>query len=365
MPNNYKPLDETYFQNTDAPVPAGLLKEVYDNLRQVDLNQRKYQALRAWNVGRTSIEVEDNDAFNGGTKVNPGVFIGYPLSDGVNRDISTRGFQLIPCDPRGTVVSIPFYKSSTSNQVQVSMTYSIANSPALCCVGYSVGLTGTEGQITDLPFSPVTALDTGIVSSFYQDGPYPDLRRVNPIDDVITWVNTDKEKILLLTTSGEIGLATFTIDIPFGNQGDSIIYLLFAPTWSTVLLDEDASDRTLTILQDTNGLFDYNAFTDLVKDNVVSYSALNDQLNVTGGKVPLGLKVYSTNNTFYHHVLFVTPGRDGGAWDTDEVCWVVYPDLNEDVILNPSLYRYDVHLANRTTIYGVNVRELFTPPVEG
>jgi hypothetical protein len=360
MSNNYNPLDETYFQTTDAPLPAGLLKEVYDNLRQVDLNQRKYQLLRAWNVGRTSIVPTDNDACNEGDVVPPIDLQGYTLTGGTFADNSTRGFQIIPCDPRGTVLTIPFFKSSTSNLIEVNLTYQLENSPMYMSSGYVMNPEIPEATIENYPISAISG-ETFISTDFYNDVA-ANIRELSPINDppiVFAPVPGNTRKQLATTgVASLVGLATFRMSVPLASQGAGSIMLSMSPTWNTLTLD---TERVPVLYQDSVGRFDYNAIRDTVKDDTVSYAELMDLNNTTGGKVPYGIHLYNptTGESYYHHVIMVTPGRNTLTWDEDEVTWIVYPDLDQRVVDVPSDYRYDVHIASKITIFGISIRELY------
>jgi hypothetical protein len=217
------------------------------------------------------------------------------------------------------------------------------------------------GSFTALLPTPPISGESFIETDFYAQGGADDIRKIDVRNDVISFTNTPTRKLVNTTgINSLVGIQKFTIPIPFGIAGNMTMYLLLAPTWNP---SSAFDDRIPILYTDSSLRTDRNAIRDGAGEPNISYTDLIDFYSVSGGKVPLGLRVYrdSTNESYYHHVLFITPGRNTLSWDNTDTSWIVYPELAETVIQDPSTFRYDVYEVSKLTIFGTNIRERYIP----
>lgn len=370
MANTYKPIEETTFVD-NKPIPGAMLKQVYDNIEQVDENQRKMQVNKVWNAGRTSFTNTDPDSEtlpNNGTIIAPGDIVGYRVPDNTATDYDSRFLKVIPTDLYGCVIPVPFYKTKTSNKIQIAVSCQVVNSPVFMSTGYTLEL-DQDGTLTN--YSPVIPLTYNLDSTYtYSSNFYNDATnsfsydQIDPRDYNSSYGNTDPIQ-KYISTSSTSRLITFEHDVDLNSSGPSVAYLNMCPTWLNIAI---FSDLGFTLYTDSLGKTEVNIVK--IQDvNVISYRSIDllpSAGSRTGNKVGFGVEIYHATDSskkFYYSIIEYLPGLDTSTdlWDVDDLDLMIYPRLNEEIIATPSDYRINLYLSSEVNIFAINVRELYVP----
>jgi len=371
MANEYKPIEETTFTD-NKPVPGAMLKQIYNNLFEVDINQRKVQINKVWNAGRTSLTNTDEDSEtlpDDGALIDPSEIVGYRTPDNLDAAFDSKFLQIFPFDLYGHIIAVPFWLTRTSNKIQITVSCQVRVSPIVMTVGYSSNLIGAERATGPFP-EPGLTYNTGenFVSEFYNTAATTfAYDQIDPKDYDNTLATTNTRRYVPINSATDTKMLTFDLDIDFEEQGPSIAYINIWPTWFptpnfTALIFDVYFDALGRVEPNIVKIFGAKAAG-------VDYGSLNilptagDQ---TGNKIPFGIEVYHVTDTskkFYYGLVEYLPEFDDVTrlWDPDGVNFMIYPKLNQEIIAAPSDFRINIYLTSQVNMFAINVREQYVP----
>jgi hypothetical protein len=372
MANTYKPIEETTFTD-NKPIPGAMLKQIYDNIEQVDENQRKIQVNKVWNAGRTIFTNTDTASEtlpDGGTLITTAGIAGYRTPDNSATAVDSKFLQIYPFDLYGHIIAVPFWLTRTSNQIKITISCQVLTSPIVVSVGYSVDLIGEGGAVGPFPEPGLNyGRADGFSSDFYNTAPAAfSYDQIDPRDYNSSLINRNTKKYIPISGATDTKMLTFILDnIDFDSEGPSIVYINILPTWVPIANFEAIN---FTLYTDELNRVEHNIVKVKVDKIVgIDYESLNilptagDQ---TGNKIPFGLEIYHVTDTskkFYYGLVEYMPWLDTATntWDVNGTDFMVYPRLNEEIVANPSDFRINFYQTSQVNMFAVNVRELYVP----